>query len=168
MQPLRPLLRQAVRASSNNVTGGSIKHTPRASIRLPEKRTWSSPVSVCLPCQLRYQQRRCYSSGDDKQPQNSTKEQVDARPGAFGESIAIDRSGEVHDEARVLGDNAEEQRQHLPSQKESQRSHISRRFSHLMDNLQGNIFIAGQRLNDLTGYSGIEALKKDIEEQGPL
>jgi len=37
-----------------------------------------------------------------------------------------------------------------------------------MDHLQSNIFIAGQRLNDLTGYSGIEALKKDIEEQGPF
>ena len=35
-----------------------------------------------------------------------------------------------------------------------------------MDNLQSNIFIAGKRLNDLTGYSGIEAMKKDIEEQG--
>ncbi len=35
-----------------------------------------------------------------------------------------------------------------------------------MDSLQSNIFIAGQRLNDLTGYSGIEALKKDIEQQG--
>ncbi|KAL9107481.1 MAG: hypothetical protein Q9187_008419, partial [Circinaria calcarea] len=37
-----------------------------------------------------------------------------------------------------------------------------------MDHLQSNIFIAGQRLNDLTGYSGIEALKKDIEEQEEL
>lgn len=35
-----------------------------------------------------------------------------------------------------------------------------------MDNVQSNIFFAGQRLNDLTGYSGIEALKRDIEEQG--
>ena len=54
----------------------------------------------------------------------------------------------------------------LPSQEEGRRSHISRRFTHLMDHLQSNIFIAGQRLNDLTGYSGIEALKKEIEEQG--
>jgi len=37
-----------------------------------------------------------------------------------------------------------------------------------MDNLQSNIFIAGQRLNDLTGYSGIEALKKEIEDQEEL
>lgn len=31
-----------------------------------------------------------------------------------------------------------------------------------MDHLQGNIFIASRRLNDLTGYSGIEALKTTI------
>lgn len=31
-----------------------------------------------------------------------------------------------------------------------------------MDNLQGNIFIASQRINDLTGYSGIESLKDKI------
>ena len=57
-------------------------------------------------------------------------------------------------------------RSDLPSQEEGRRSHISKRFSHLMDNLQSNVFIAGQRLNDLTGYSGIETLKKDIEQQG--
>lgn len=34
-----------------------------------------------------------------------------------------------------------------------------------MDNLQGNVFIVGQRLNDLTGYSAIEILKKEIEQQ---
>ena len=54
----------------------------------------------------------------------------------------------------------------LPSRKEGRRSDVAKRFSHLMDHLQSNIFIAGQRLNDLTGYSGIETLKKDIESQG--
>ena len=58
------------------------------------------------------------------------------------------------------------QRNDLPSQAEGRRSHFSKRFSDAMDHLQSNIFIAGQRLNDLTGYSGIEALKKDIEKQG--
>ena len=57
-------------------------------------------------------------------------------------------------------------RKDLPSEEEGRRSQISRRFTHLMDHLQSNIFIAGQRLNDLTGYSGIEALKRDIEQQG--
>jgi sensitive to high expression protein 9, mitochondrial len=39
---------------------------------------------------------------------------------------------------------------------------VTKRFSSLMDHLQGNIFIASQRINDLTGYSGIEALKTRI------
>jgi sensitive to high expression protein 9, mitochondrial len=37
-----------------------------------------------------------------------------------------------------------------------------------MDNLQTHIFTASRRLNDLTGYSGIEALKNDIEAQESL
>ena len=57
-------------------------------------------------------------------------------------------------------------RKELPSHEESRQSLFYKRFSSMMDHAQSNIFIAGQRLNDLTGYSGIEALKKDIEEQG--
>lgn len=57
-------------------------------------------------------------------------------------------------------------REDLPSLQEGRRSNVAKRFSHIMDHMQSNIFIAGQRLNDLTGYSGIEALKKDIENQG--
>ena len=53
----------------------------------------------------------------------------------------------------------------LPSRAESRRTEGSKRFSHLMDNVQSNIFVASQRLNDLTGYSGIEALKREIEAQ---
>ena len=34
-----------------------------------------------------------------------------------------------------------------------------------MDNLQSSLFVATQRLNDLTGYTGIEALKTSISEQ---
>ncbi|KAJ5939802.1 hypothetical protein N7466_002936 [Penicillium verhagenii] len=50
----------------------------------------------------------------------------------------------------------------LPSYLESRRSKMSKQFTGMMDNLQSNVFVAGQRLNDLTGYSGIEALKKEI------
>lgn len=57
-------------------------------------------------------------------------------------------------------------RSELPSHEEGRRSQISKSFTRIMDHLQSNIFIAGQRLNDLTGYSGIEALKRDIELQG--
>lgn len=66
------------------------------------------------------------------------------------------------------GKETNKHRDSLPSEDEGQRSNLSKKFSHLMDNVQSNIFFAGQRLNDLTGYSGIEALKRDIEEQGQL
>lgn len=66
------------------------------------------------------------------------------------------------------GNEPNKHRDSLPSEDEVQRSNLSKKFSHLMDNVQSNIFFAGQRLNDLTGYSGIEALKRDIEEQGQL
>ncbi|PGH05570.1 hypothetical protein GX51_02909 [Blastomyces parvus] len=53
----------------------------------------------------------------------------------------------------------------LPSQLEKRRSELSKQFTRLMDNMQSNVFIAGQRLNDLTGYSAIEKLKQDIQSQ---
>ena len=54
----------------------------------------------------------------------------------------------------------------LPSYLEGRRSKWSKQFSTMMDNIQSNVFVAGQRLNDLTGYSAIEALKNEIQAQG--
>lgn len=54
----------------------------------------------------------------------------------------------------------------LPSYLENRRSRLSKQFTTMMDNVQSNVFVAGQRLNDLTGYSGIEALKNEIHSQG--
>jgi sensitive to high expression protein 9 len=54
----------------------------------------------------------------------------------------------------------------LPSQQESRRSDVSKRFSQAMDDLQTAVFTAGQKLNILTGYADIESLKKSIEQQG--
>lgn len=56
----------------------------------------------------------------------------------------------------------------LPSNMENRRSQLSKQFTTLMDNLQSNVFVVGQRLNDLTGYSAIEALKREIQEQGTI
>jgi sensitive to high expression protein 9 len=53
----------------------------------------------------------------------------------------------------------------LPSDFSSRYSHLRRRFTHFMDNFQTHVFTASRRLNDLTGYSGIEALKEEIERQ---
>ncbi|KAI9752320.1 MAG: sensitivity to high expression protein she9 [Lichina confinis] len=66
-------------------------------------------------------------------------------------------SSKDHHEATVV--------ENLPSQAEHRRSRLSKGFSSLMDDLQSNIFQASRHLNDLTGYSGIESLKRSIEAQ---
>ncbi|KIW21186.1 hypothetical protein PV08_01766 [Exophiala spinifera] len=53
----------------------------------------------------------------------------------------------------------------LPSDFSSRYSSIRRRFTDFMDNFQTHVFVASRRLNDLTGYSGIEELKHEIEHQ---
>lgn len=56
-------------------------------------------------------------------------------------------------------------RPQLPSDAESARSDFSKSLTARIDKLQTSILFAGKRLNDLTGYSGIEKLKNQIEEQ---
>lgn len=53
----------------------------------------------------------------------------------------------------------------LPSEQEHARSKLSKTLSSRMDQLQTSILFAGKRLNDLTGYSGIEKLKIQIDDQ---
>ncbi|KAK4126386.1 hypothetical protein N657DRAFT_643170 [Parathielavia appendiculata] len=48
----------------------------------------------------------------------------------------------------------------LPSFSEAHRNPLSARFSTFMDNLQSRAVTATQTLNDLTGYSAIEAIKR--------
>ncbi|KAI0888611.1 Mdm33 family-domain-containing protein [Annulohypoxylon maeteangense] len=50
----------------------------------------------------------------------------------------------------------------LPSTQNSRRSDINRQLSAFMDRAQTTLFAASQRINDLTGYSGIEVLKSQI------
>lgn len=56
----------------------------------------------------------------------------------------------------------------LPSEYELRRSELSKWLVQNLDKLQTTIFTAGQTLNDFTGYSAIEKLKKSIEEQDKL
>ncbi|KAI5289334.1 sensitivity to high expression protein she9, partial [Ascosphaera aggregata] len=53
----------------------------------------------------------------------------------------------------------------LPSQIQQRRSEWRKKFENMMDNMQSNVFMAGQTLNDLTGYSAIERLKQEITQQ---
>lgn len=53
----------------------------------------------------------------------------------------------------------------LPSERDSRRSEWGRWVSEKLDQVQATLFTAGRTLNDITGYSSIERLKKAIEEQ---
>ncbi|KAI1334043.1 hypothetical protein F5Y15DRAFT_403210 [Xylariaceae sp. FL0016] len=50
----------------------------------------------------------------------------------------------------------------LPSSENSRRSALNHDLSTFMDRAQSSLFAASQRINDLTGYSGIETLKSQI------
>ncbi|KAI0525971.1 hypothetical protein F5B22DRAFT_262331 [Xylaria bambusicola] len=56
----------------------------------------------------------------------------------------------------------------LPSAQQSRRSALNQSLTSFMDRAQTTLFVASQRINDLTGYSSIETLKSqisDLEEQ---
>ncbi|KAI1267164.1 hypothetical protein F5Y18DRAFT_330619 [Xylariaceae sp. FL1019] len=50
----------------------------------------------------------------------------------------------------------------LPSEQNSRRSALNKSLSQFMDRAQNTLFAASQRINDLTGYSGIESLNSQI------
>lgn len=118
---------------------------------------------ICYGCSTRLQTRRRPKSKDHSIGSISVQYHPNHEQQPSEHAHPIDQrraqSGRASNAASKV-------REDLPSQKEGQRSNVAKRFSHVMDHLQSNIFVAGQRLNDLTGYSGIEALKKDIERQG--
>ena len=136
------------------------KHAPRLSgfPRAALKKQISSKLWICQRC-YHHNQRALDSERIHTTRRDDHRQRIRAPRIAFPES---------HSRALSTGscDAGDKPRSDLPSQEEGRRSHISKRFSNVMDHLQSNIFIAGQRLNDLTGYSGIEALKKDIDQQG--
>lgn len=124
--------------------------------RPPGQQLWpGNNAFVCLICQLRAHSR-FYSTHNDKDTQEGVKKAT-AKDGKEDGAVA-----DVPSPVKPPAFNQSE----LPSQEEHLRSNLSKKFGELMDNLQSNIFVAGQHLNDLTGYTVIEKLKQDIRAQG--
>jgi len=108
-------------------------------------------ASTCLQCRIRIQTRHFADTSKPPPPPstNSPSSQAPVPP----------PSNSQNGPESPIPDELTSQ---LPSAEEGRRLAVTKRFSSLMDHLQGNIFIASQRINDLTGYSGIEALKSRI------
>ena len=162
---MRPLLQQALTSSKSQNAALAILHAYRSVSGSLNTRLVPTPW-ICQKC--RNHSRSPSSSGFTTwQRRNSGL--LRHGSGVSGPLAGPTKLSSRH--ASTSGNSSSNDvsstpRKSLPSHEESRRSHLAKRFSHVMDNVQSNIFIAGQRLNDLTGYSGIEALKKEIEEQG--
>ena len=189
MQSMPLLLRQSLRSTVTFTRTSRPVRSPLHSAVGPKPLPAGSrrQFSICVQCQFRSQFALYSSNETEKLKDGKTVEQpADKDQPATGSS---ERSSTIYLGAGSLepppsakeGNETEEVQQQevrddakfqgtessgLPSYLENRRSQVSKQFTTMMDNLQSNIFVAGQRLNDLTGYSSIEALKKDIHTQG--
>lgn len=147
---MQPLTRSIPRLFSDSVYSSA---APR-SFRISNRATL--PSSARLQCDIRCQRRRF---ANDSKPINSNS--LNTSDGVTNTTSAT--SSKPTDEPSYTGQQDDVVTHTLPSTADSRRSDLNHRFSHLMDHLQSNIFIASQRINDLTGYSGIESLKSQIQ-----
>lgn len=177
---MRPLLRQPLLLVRQF---GPLKPKTAVSVRsfsqLSAVRWPSPPASASIQCQfsvlgaLRLP-RRAYSTTPGKDdptkpaPESETKSEPtttkeptleDSKKAALDDHPASKPPGGVPVPPKFDINN-------LPSVLESRRTELSKRFSHAMNDLQAAVFVAGKRLNDMTGYSAIEQMRKAIEAQG--
>ncbi|KAF7118033.1 hypothetical protein CNMCM5793_007409 [Aspergillus hiratsukae] len=187
MQSMPLLLRQSLRSSANFArTSLTIRpqFLPAAGPNVQPARRIQRSFSVCIRCQFK-SQSPLYSSTEKDTSKNEadTQQSTDAKPTPTPRDGApkIEPDAETQRSSPAVGEhetlpgldqdakNAPKpepaEKKGLPSYLEERRSQLSKQFTEMMDNLQSNVFVAGQRLNDLTGYSAIEALKKDIQLQ---
>ncbi|KAJ6019642.1 hypothetical protein N7522_001709 [Penicillium canescens] len=183
MQSMPILLKRSLRSSLQLTRSSPVRpHFRPATPTFPITRPTPRSFSACVQCQFR-RQPETYAAFDDKEKFPSEAEKVikereldigsrDPAPIPESDQTAEQlhtKEGEVEKErsAQLEQDASEAEAKSggLPSYLESRRSQMSKQFSTMMDNLQSNVFVAGQRLNDLTGYSSIEALKNDIHFQ---
>lgn len=142
---MQPLARTIPRLFFDSVAVSSASRSIRRPIRA------SVRPSICRQCKIGTQAR--FFAESTKPPP------VDGKPATAPQPPSSNEHPPVRPDQDPL---PEDDASNLPSAQAGRRLDITKRFSQLMDHMQGNIFIASQRINDLTGYSGIEALKQRI------
>ncbi len=145
---MQPLARFVPRFVFDSIASSPVSKSLRISSR-PSVRS-----SACLQCRIRSQARRHFADSPKPPSSSSSIPSPSSTSSSYTRPISNGSASPEH----LLEDVASD----LPSAKEGRRLAVTKRFSQLMDHMQGNIFIASQRINDLTGYSGIEALKSRI------
>ena len=72
---------------------------------------------------------------------------------------------EIPNLAKEINETIQKEIGGLPSQKARQQSEMAKKLAKYLDSVSDTIFTATRALNDVTGYSAIEKLKKSIEDQ---
>lgn len=114
-------------------------------------------LSLQTPCRLQ-SRLRLYSTNQTPPPPDQNASSKEAKePSEPAHTSSSPSSPEGPSSATQT--NPSRPSPELPSQTDSRRSAASQNFAHFMDNLQSRVLVASQTLNDLTGYSAIEAIK---------
>ena len=121
---------------------------------------------VCLQCQLLVVRRQPYSIGLGSNPPSGTHPSNENKPADEQKPQERPAENEEPPKDAKPSNSPRVDITKLPSTIESKRIRISKRISAAMNDLQGTLFVAGKRLNEVTGYAGIEQMKKAIEAQG--
>ncbi|RYP40521.1 hypothetical protein DL767_001650 [Monosporascus sp. MG133] len=151
-----------------------------------------APSSICLSCSFTLGRQLRFSSGSTNPPPpkppgnerpretpGSGKETPPATDSSFpwSSSPALEDPGRDNTTATTSTTTTDTQappssppppppnpnpNPDLPSAQNSRRSALNQQLSSFMDRAQNTLFTASRRLNDLTGYSGIETLKSEI------
>ncbi|KAE8154502.1 Mdm33 family-domain-containing protein [Aspergillus avenaceus] len=184
MQSMPLLLRQSLRSTVTLPRSPRPLRSPLLPVGPKPLPAGRRPFSVCVQCQFRSQFALYSSNETDKLRDVKAAEQsldgggsVTGSPGGSStgelgsQEAPLPREGSMNAQSQPRGEEEKAETSFrgvgssLPSYFEDHRSQLSKQFTTMMDNLQSNVFVAGQRLNDLTGYSSIEALKKEIITQ---
>jgi sensitive to high expression protein 9, mitochondrial len=148
---MQPFGRTLARAALGHARLGLLPlSTPTPSTRLIGMSRFQTCPAACLQCRVRTVEKipaRFYSSkpSDNNKPASTAPEREASTDG--GSEPSPSSSSSVASE--------------LPSAYDRRRSAANQKFSDLMDNLQSRALTASQTLNELTGYSAIEEIKRD-------
>ncbi|KAJ9138151.1 hypothetical protein NKR23_g8736 [Pleurostoma richardsiae] len=164
----RPLLRPGPRLLLEKL-GNSSSRQRRAGI-VSLQAVVVRPSPVCLGCSFRAR-IRFYSTDPPKQPlpSSSAPEKLNAtdeaspRPEELSASSNDPSTKTTSSSAQTSStpqpDEAPSSASSPTSSSNGRSSHLSERFSTFMDNFQSRVLVASQALNDLTGYTAIDAIK---------
>lgn len=176
MQSMPLLLRQSLRSSPGLLRPSCRRLRPAFGSSSPKQLSHYYPLqnparsfSICLRCQFRTQSRLFSTKEEGKSELSSGNKPSDS----VGPVLTDVAANETEQRSQTVPQNPPGEvgragDDGLPSEEEGRRSQLSKKFTDMMDNIQSNIFTAGQRINDLTGYSAIEKLKQDIALQGTI